>query len=135
MKLNDVQKILATSSQNDWIIDDETGSYTYKNDLNLRIERADYDNYENFDEPWATSHPDSSAKSVDYTVQYGSSFVERHKLVSVDGHRATLPMPKSRDELIVKPQEVNFASIVDTGGQDKVEEYLRRSQISVADYQ
>ena len=135
MKLNDVQKILATSSQNDWIIDDETGSYTYKNVLNLRIERADYDNYENFDEPWATSHPDSSAKSVDYTVKYGSSFVERHKLVSVDGHRATLPMPKSRDELIVKPQEVNFASIVDTGGQDKVEEYLRRSQISVADYQ
>ena len=134
MKLNDVQKILATSSQNDWIIDDETGSYTYKNDLNLRIERADYDNYKNFNEPWATSHPDSSAQSVDYTVKYGFSFVERHKLVSVDGHRAILPMPKSQDELIVKPTEVNFASIVDTGGQDKVEEYLRRSQISVADY-
>ena len=43
MQLNDLKKILATSSQDEWIVDDETGSFTYKNDLNLRIERAEYE--------------------------------------------------------------------------------------------
>ncbi len=132
MKLDDLKKVLATSSQDEWIVDDETGSFTYKNDLNLRIERAEYDTYENFVEPWANRHPDSSAKSVDYTVKYGSSFIERHKLVSVDGHRATLPIPESRDDLRVRPSEVNFAHIIATG--DRVEEYLRRSQIRIEDY-
>ncbi|WP_372887773.1 hypothetical protein [Psychrobacter sp.] len=133
MQLNDLKKILATSSQDEWIVDDETGSFTYKNDLNLRIERAEYDTYRNFDEPWATKHPDSSSKAVEYTVKYGSSFIERHTLVSVDGHRATLPIPKSINDLRVKPSEVNFARIVDMG--NRVEEYLRRSNIVVNDYE
>lgn len=132
MQLNDLKKVLATSSQNEWIIDDETGSFTYKNDLNLRIERAEYNTCEKFIEPWANRHPNSSAESVDYTVKYGASFIERHKLVSVDGGRATLPMPKSRDDLIVRPAEANFARIVDVG--DSVDEYLQRSQIKIEDY-
>lgn len=132
MQLNDLKKVLATSSQDEWIVDDETGSFTYKNDLNLRIERAEFDTYENFSEPWANRHPDSSAQSIDYTVKYGSSFIERNKLVSVDGSRATLPMPKSRDDLRVRPAEANFARIVDMG--DRVDEYLQRSQIKIEDY-
>lgn len=131
MKLDDVKKILATSDQSDWIVDDESGSFTFKDDLNLHIERADYDTYRSFDEPWATSHPDPSAKAVEYTVKYGSSFVEKHTLVSVDGHRATLPMPKSINDLTVKASEVNFAKIVDVG--DSVDEYLNRSKLSVED--
>lgn len=131
MKLNDVKEILATSSQDDWIIDDESGSFTYKNDLNLHIERADYDSYREFKEPWATSHPDPHAVAVEYVVKYGSSFVDKHTLVSVDGHRATLPMPKSINDLRVRASEVNFAKIVNIG--DRVEEYLGRAQLRVDD--
>src|SRR5690554_7441784 len=101
MKLDDVKKILSTSTKDEWIVDDESGSFTYKNDLNLHIERADYETYREFDEPWAKSHPDPKAVAVDYVVKYGSSFVDKHTLVSVDGHRATLPMPKSMDDLRV----------------------------------
>ncbi|WP_124430076.1 hypothetical protein [Pseudomonas sp. R2-37-08W] len=131
MKLDDVKKILATSPQDDWVIDDESGSFTYKNDLNLHIERADYETYRDFDEPWAKSHPDPKAVAVEYVVKYGSSFVEKHMLVSVDGHRATLPMPKSMNDLRVRASDANFARIVDIG--DRVDEYLQRSNIKVAD--
>lgn len=131
MKLSDVKKILSESSQDDWIVDDESGSFTYKNDLNLHIERAEYDSFREFNEPWATSHPDPHADAVEYVVKYGSSFVEKHTLVSVDGHRATLPMPNSINDLRVDAADVNFAKIVNIG--DRVDEYLRRSGIEVAD--
>ena len=129
MKLSDVKEILATSSQDDWIVNDESGSFTYKNDLSLHIERAEYDSYREFDESWATSHPDPHAVAVEYTVKYGSSFVDKHTLVSVDGHRATLPMPKSAIDLRVAPSDINFAKIVNIG--NRVDEYLRRSGIKV----
>tara|TARA_B110000238_G_C16027007_1_gene395702 strand:- start:521 stop:916 length:396 start_codon:yes stop_codon:yes gene_type:complete len=131
MKLNDVEKILSTSSKDDWIVDDESGSFTYKNDLNLHIERDDFDNYRPFHEEWATKHPDPSAKAVEYTVKYGTSFVEKHTLVSVDGFRATLPMPKGINDLSVKASKVNFAKIVDVG--DSVDEYIKRSGLHVED--
>lgn len=71
MNADEVTRILAQSSQNDWIVDDETGAFTYKNDLALHIKRADYDDYNSFNEPWAVRHPDSNACSVEYTVHYG----------------------------------------------------------------
>lgn len=129
MRLDDVKSILATSSQEDWIIDDESGSFTFKNDLNLRIERAEYDSFRDFNEPWATSHPDKHAVAVDYVVKYGSSFVDKKMLVSVDGHRATLPLPKSINNLCVKASDVNFAKIVNIG--DTVDDYLKRSNIRI----
>lgn len=130
MKLTDVRKILATSSQNDWIVDDESGSFTYKDDLNLHIQRADYDSYRPFNEHWATAHPDPHAVAVEYVVKYGNSFVDKRTLVSVDGHRATLPMPKSATDLRVEAPDINFAKIVDVGG--GVDEYLLRSNIKVS---
>lgn len=129
MKFNDVKKILAESSQDEWIVDDESGSFTYKDDLNLHIKRAEYDSCREFNEPWATSHPDPHAEAVEYVVKYGSSFVEKRTLVSVDGHRATLPMPKSKTDLRVSAADVNFAKIINIG--DRVDEYLGRSQIEI----
>ncbi len=41
MNADEVKNILAQSSQDDWIVDDYTGSFTYKNELNLHINRAD----------------------------------------------------------------------------------------------
>ncbi|MFD3226491.1 hypothetical protein [Rahnella aceris] len=129
MKYNEVKKILAESTQSDWIIDDESGSFTYKDDLNLHIVRAPYDTYRYFNEKWATSHPDPKAVSVEFTVKYGNSFVDKQTLVSVDGHRATLPMPTSASDLSVKISDVNFAKIVDVGS--RVDEYLKRSNIKI----
>ncbi len=66
---------------------------------------------------------------MEYTINYGSSFVDRKTLVSVDGHRATLPMPAWATDLNVKSSDVNFAKIVDIG--DSVDEYIQRSGLKV----
>ena len=129
MNYDEVNDILATSTQDDWIIDTNTGSYTYKKDLNLRIAESNFDDDRAFDEPWATKHPDPNAKSNDFTVFYNNSFVRKERLVSVDGHRAVLPMPKSRTDLRIDKADYNFAKIVNTGSQ--LDEYLERSNISV----
>ncbi|GBQ55424.1 MAG: hypothetical protein AB7D19_11850 [Acetobacter sp.] len=129
MNIQDVNRILATSSQDDWIVDDESGTFTYRHDLNLHIQRADYDSFREFNEDWATRHPNPNAVSVEYVVKYGAAPVKRDTLVSVDGHRATLPMPKSATDLSVGRDDVNFARIVDVGG--RVDEYLARSHIVV----
>lgn len=131
MKYDDVQKVLAESGQDEWIVDDETGSYTYRDDLNLHIKRTEFDTYENFNEPWAINYPDQEAKSVNYTVKYNDSFVERKTLVAVDGFRATLPMPSAQTNLTVSERDVNFAKIVNVDG--SVDEYLKRFNIEIKD--
>ncbi len=74
-------------------------------------------------------HPDKHACPVEYTLKYGSSFDDRKTLVSVDVHRATLPMPDSATYMHVKSSDVNYAKIVDIG--DSVDEYIQRSGLKV----
>ena len=130
MNYEEIRNILATSTQDEWTVDDESGTFSYKADSNLQIIRAPYENQTDFHEEWATSHPDKSAKKVDYVVKYRDAVVRRESLISVDGHRAELPMPKSETDLRVLENEVNFAKIVITGG-DRVDEYLGRSGLHV----
>lgn len=123
MDYNKVENILATSKKEDWISNDELGTFTYKKDLNLHINRSPDDR--EFNEPWAKKFPDKNARAVDYKVFYNNSFVDEKMLVSVDGARAVLPLPKSPEDLSVKEENINFASIVDTGNQ--FSDYLKRS--------
>lgn len=129
MNEEEVKTILATSNQDDWTVDDESGTFAYKDDFNLQIIR---DDYREFNESWAVKHPDPSAYQVRYQVKYREAVIDRQYLVSVDGHRAELPMPESETVLRVKKSDVNFAKIVATG-LDKVDEYLTRSGIEVID--
>ncbi len=129
MYADEVKNILAQSSLDEWSVDDETGSFTQKYDLNLHIKRADYDSYNSFNEPWAVCHPDKNASSVEYTINYGSSFVDRKTMVSVEGHRATLPMPASATDFNVKSSDVKFAKIVYIA--DSQEEYIQRTGLKV----
>lgn len=129
MKLTDVERILSSSSQEDWIIDDDTGSFTYKNDLNLRIERQDYALTLPFNETWATNHPDPEARKVNYTVKYNNSFVTRETLVSIDGGRATLPMPDVKTKKVISKEDFNFANIVNING--NIGKYIKASSLQV----
>lgn len=129
MNYDEVENILATSKKDDWISNDELGTFTYKKDLNLHINRSSDDR--EFNEPWAKNFPDKNARAVDYKVFYNNSFVDEKMLVSVDGARAVLPLPKSPDDLTVKKSNVNFASIVDTGNQ--FSNYMERSGLKEED--
>jgi len=131
VKYSEVQQAIKNSAASDWIFSDERGAYTYKGDVNLRIERSEVDcDRDCFEgEEWAERHPDKKAYRVTYTVYYGQSYLEDHLLVSVDGHRATLPLPKA-GSTEVPPDAYHFASLVDQ--HNTLDEYMDRARLVIA---
>ncbi len=128
MKYDEVQKILRTTNASDWITDEERGRYTYRDDLSLRIQcrEIDFDTF--FDEQWATRHPDKKAHKVDYDVFYNCSFVKTVTLVSVDGGRATIPMPEKYGSSNILEDDYRFATIVSP---ERLDEYIQRSGLII----
>lgn len=130
MTYNELEKAIRNSTKADWLFNDERGIYTFKNDLNLRIQRKEI----NFDfdrfggEDWATHHPDPIAYRETYEIYYGASFVKEKLLVSVDGHRATLPLPRI-NTTIVSYEDYHFAEIVDQ--LNTLSEYMERAGLKV----
>jgi len=130
MDYNELKQTILDSNMNDWLFNDERGIYTYKNNLDIWIKRKDID----FDrdkfagEDWATRHPDPNAYREIYEIYYGTSFIEEKMLVSVDGFRASLPLPKIRTNK-VKKEDYQFARIVDQ--LNTLDEYMSRANLEV----
>ncbi len=123
----EIRKILISTLKGDWIVSDEFGSYTYRDDALLRIQQRCID-YSKFCEKWATDpHADSVAYRVIYDVYYGESLIATKTLVAVDGMRAIPPMPKRRTSEIPY-EEYRFAKIVSP---DSLDEYIGRSGLTV----
>lgn len=130
MTYNELKEIISISRKEDWLFNDERGIYIYKNNLAVRIKRRDIDfDFDKFaGEDWATQHPDPTAYRVVYEIYYGSSFIEEKLLVSVDGHRATLPLPKV-NTVLVSQADYHFASIIDQ--LNTLDEYMSRAGLEV----
>jgi hypothetical protein len=132
MNYDQLKEKIKNSTRDDWLFNDERGIYTFKEDLNLRIQSKEIDSdTDKFSgEDWATKHPDPTAYRETYEVFYGSSFVYEKLLVSVDGYRATLPLPKINTN-IVSREDYHFAEIVDQ--LDTLDEYMKRAGLELAD--
>jgi hypothetical protein len=129
MQYSQIMNILATSNRDDWFFHVENSVYTYKDDVNLRIEQGEIDFNNKFvGEDWATKHPDSSAHKVKFNVFYNASLIADYTLVSVDGCRATLPMPKLGTTIVSK-FDYHFASLVEEP--DTLNEYMGRARLTV----
>ena len=130
MTIEEIDKILTSTSSSDWVISDELGSYTYKQDLFLRIQKRPVNYNDKFGgEEWATTmHEDADAHRVIYDVFYGVSFIATKQLVAVDGCRAILPMPTFGTKEIPYRDYV-FAKIV---APDSLDEYINRSGLTVS---
>jgi hypothetical protein len=90
--------ILKSDARSDWHRS-SPGSRSvtsYVHDSNLRFE-IDYTRAgtqtDDFQEPWATRHPDPRATGYWCQLYYGASLIGQYVLVSVDGGRAMLPLP------------------------------------------
>ena len=127
MTFDEALKALFESNPGDWLFDDPKGTYTYKHDLLLRIDRANRDDC--FNEEWATGFPDPCAKRVSFEVFYGPSFICRQILVAVDGYRAYLPMPKVNTKLIDQ-NAYRFARIV-ANHNDDLDKYIAQAKLRV----
>lgn len=85
---------------------------------------------DDFQEPWATGHPDSRARSYWYDYLYDGNLIERFILVDVDGHRATLPLPDA-GTTDVPMRRYRIAKIFERN--DEVDDYMQRSGLSTYD--
>lgn len=108
-----------------------------KRDVNLRLVMNYLDEgkqCDNFQEEWANRHPDHHATGYWCDIYYGATHVARNILVSVDGGRAMLPLPRQRgiDGKIteVLPFDYRIAQIFDSLG--SLDEYMARSRLSLA---
>ncbi len=131
MTVKEIEEILSSTSSSDWVIEEELGAYTYKQDVLLRIQKhpINYHADKFCGEEWATTkHADPDAYKVTYDVYYGESFIATKHLVTVDGCRACLPMPTHGTNEIPY-QDYLFAKIVAPGGLD---EYIARSGLIVS---
>jgi|SRR6266568_6658347 len=130
--------ILESNPVDDWNhhSDAKRSIASYKRDLNLRFEIEYTDEgvqRENFKEPWANRHPDPSATGYWCNMYYGATLVKRYILVSVDGGRVMLPIPKKGAKNVrpnqVLPFEYKVAQIHDT--LRALDEYMKRSGLSI----
>jgi hypothetical protein len=127
-----LQQLIAThTGPEHWLHSDAHGIWTLKDDLNLTIREkrsSDRSDERPFGEAWAKRVPDEHAVMIEFDLFYGASYVETHYLISVDGHRALLPLPQAGTE-IVAVQDYSFARCVDF--QHRLEEYIERCGLKV----
>jgi hypothetical protein len=91
--LDDVRETVRGTDHGEWIPFNEMGTWTYRDDVHLRIQR--YEQLDaNFQAPW-TQHLQATSQSFGYVVYYGNSPVEYHTIVSVDNFRAHIPLPQA----------------------------------------
>ncbi len=133
------ESILSADPQDQWekLSDSYSSLAVYKNDVNLRliIEYSDEGiQCRNFKEEWANRHPDPHATGYWCKIYYGSSYISRSILVSVDGGRALLPVPmqKGIDEKLseVLPFNYRIAQIFDS--MKSLDQYMFRSKLTIA---
>lgn len=131
--------VLESDSRHDWSVHSDTTKTvsSYKHDVNLRLEMRNDDSgiqCTDFKEPWANKFPDRSATGYWCDLYYGSTHVARYVLVSVDGARALLPIPKrgppGQRPNQVLPIEYKAAEIQDT--LNTLEQYMRGAGLTVA---
>ena len=131
MTYDELMEIILNSSFENWVYDDEKGIFTFREDLDIRIEeRRSSSDRDEFNEEWATRHPDPHATRVFYDIYYRSSFVKSFMLVSVDGGRAHLPLPESAVSTTIPYERYALARAVDYLG--TLDEYIERFRLTVA---
>jgi hypothetical protein len=131
--------ILSADPYDDWtkISTDLSTTAVCNKDVNLSIV-VDYDDdgvqQKNFVEDWANRYPHAEATGYWCDIYYGSTLVKRSLLVSVDGGRAMLPVPRQRgsDGKVTEVLlfDYRLAQMFDLLG--TLEEYMQWAGLSVA---
>ncbi|RCX10437.1 hypothetical protein DFR58_12929 [Anaerobacterium chartisolvens] len=119
--VSDIISKIENSTKEDWYIN-ENDERILRLDPNIKIISSDFDERRQFHEEWAIRYSDSHAYLYQYYLYYNSSLIKKYKLVSVDGGRATLPIPRAGTN-IVSRKDYRFALIIN---ESRILEYVYR---------
>jgi hypothetical protein len=143
--LDDVRETVRGTDHGEWIPFNEMGTWTYRDDVHLRIQR--YEQLDaNFQAPW-TQHLQATSQSFGYVVYYGNSPVEYHTIVSVDNFRAHIPLPQTGNQqppqgqqgqhgqpsggtYTITPYQATLGRII-TGDDQTFDAYLSNTGVSI----
>jgi len=108
-----VRDLLLSSQPEDYDYNGKTGEFYLTKDINLRIveDRSDVSERD-FDEPWVREFPDPKGTRQPIHIYYDKSMIYDLTFVNVDGGRYTLPLPKSRDVLLITPLQYHIGKII-----------------------
>jgi len=124
--------MLAGVRPDEWLHDDSHGVWTLKRDLNVTVRERSEEDRGTLDEPWAVQlgHDPVHIRTID--LWYGASLVKAFSFASVDGGRALLPYPKTREELVITREQRAIAVAVNSH-LGRLQEYLEQAGIRVAE--
>jgi hypothetical protein len=132
--LGEVQTTIAESAPDDWIQFADMGTWTFRSDVQLRIQRHEQLNA-NLETPW-TQHLQANSQSFSYLAYYGNSPVEYHTIASLDNFRAHVPFPQQpanpNEPYTISPYQATLGKII-TGDEDMFRSYLNSTGIEVRD--
>jgi len=88
---------------------------------------------EDFHEPWANEHADSTAIRYEIELKYQNTLIQRFYCVSVDGGRALMPTPKLTTNRSfpdkIRRMDYKVAKVFDA--LNTLDEYVERSGLTV----
>lgn len=124
-----IQLITNSDAKEDWaeVNFGNHAKYIYRKDVRIWIvnERPS-EEPEAFGESWATNCADNRAYTKFHQIYFNSSLLAEIMLISIDGGRAVLPLPKMENRpQYTEPRELDLkiAQIVDSG---QLEKYLKQ---------
>ena len=134
-----IQTVMNSDPQADWkksfyfYSNQHFGCYFYTPDVNLRFEEelgndgcsVDTD----FKEDWTDKFANPNAKVYGYGLYYASTLIKVFPLISVDGARAYLPMPKAGTTIV---SELDYKVAQIHNEPNALEEYMKRTNFTVS---
>jgi hypothetical protein len=117
---NYIRSIIVDSKKSDWEYDDRLSEFVFMPDHKFRIVQFDSRGEPHeFDEPWVKRFPDPNAQMINFAAYYDNQRIFDFPMIFCDGYRYTIPMPRSRNELIITPEQFNLAKIMEASGMYK----------------
>lgn len=132
MRLNDFMRAIHSSQPHDWAVVVDSHA-VLREDIRISVKYGERES-DLFDEPWATSLPDSHAYAINIGFYFCDALVFAEECVLVDGGRVLLPMPDNSGSLDVSPDRVARARIAQgiRGIGYDFDQYLRRAGLNPA---
>lgn len=131
-ELSEIQSKISGSGPEDWIPFSDMGTWTFRSDVALRIQRNEQLDA-NLQTPW-TQHLQAVSQGYSYLVYYENSPVEYHAIASVDNFRAHIPYPDQPSDpnqpYTISQYQATLGRII-TGNEETFQAYLKNTGIEI----